>query len=161
MKKFTVKDLVLNSIIGALYIVLVFIFKEFSFGDVQFRIAEVLLILVLFNSKLSIGIILGTFIGNLFNPLGFGLIDAVFGTLATVIGILGMLLLKKVPPIGLLVPVIANGIFVSIMLNIMLDLPLVISFLWVSFGEAVVLYVLALPLYYYLKRRDDLSDQLL
>lgn len=160
MKKFTVKDLVLNAIIGALYFVLVFAFQFMSFGDIQFRIAEVLLILVLFNSKLSIGLLLGTFLANLLNPLGFGLVDAIFGTAASAIGIIGLILLKRVPILALLVPVIANGIIVSIMLKVMLDLPFFISFIGVSLGEAAVLYILALPTFYYLRKRDDLTELL-
>ena len=67
MLKFTVKDLILNSIVGAIYFILVFAFQFMSFGDLFNLIAEVLLILVLFNSKFSVGIILGTFLSNLLN----------------------------------------------------------------------------------------------
>lgn len=160
MKKFTTKDLVLSSIIGALYFVLVFVFSFMSYGDIQFRIAEVLLILVIFNPKLSWGIILGTFLSNLLNPLGFGIVDAVFGTLATAVGIIGLLIFRKKPIIGLLFPVLSNGIIVGLMLNVMIETPFLMNLLFVSFGQFVVLYALGFPLYYYLKKNNHLTEQL-
>lgn len=154
MKNFTVKDLILNALVGAVYVVLVLALGFISYGEIQFRIAEVLLVLLFINPKLALGIILGTFISNMTGPLG--LIDAIFGTLATGLGIGGILLFKKRPMIALLFPVLANGIVVSIMLKIVLDLPLIISFAGVAFGEAVVLYLVGLPFYSYLKQREDI-----
>ena len=101
MKKFTTKDLALSSIIGALYVALVFAFFFISFSDIQFRIAEVLLILVIFNPKLAFGIIVGTFVANTFAPGSFGIIDGAFGTLATMVGLIGLIAFRKKPIIGL------------------------------------------------------------
>lgn len=156
MQNFTIKDLILNALIGAIYVVLVYALSFMSYGGVQFRIAEVLLVLLFFNPKLAFGIILGTFISNIGSPLG--VIDSIFGTTATIVGIMGILLLKKRPALALLVPVIANGIIVAIMLKIALDLPVLLSIIGVSLGEAVVLYLLGLPFYTYIKKREDIIE---
>lgn len=160
MKKFTIKDLVLNALIGAIYFVLVFIFSFASFGEIQFRIAEVLLLLVLFNPKLSYGLLLGTFLANLLNPLGFGILDAFVGTAASLVGIMGLLLFKKIPIIGILIPTLANGLIVGAMLSILFELPYIVTVLSVSIGEFAVLLVLGLPLYYVIKKRDHLVEHL-
>ena len=96
------------------------------------------------------------------NPLGFGIIDAGIGTLATIIGIVGLLIFRKKPLIGLLFPVLANGVLVSVMLIYIMgiDIPLWLSFLTISFGQAAVLYGLGVPLYYYLKHRSDITEKL-
>ena len=158
MKNFTVKDLVLNGLIGAIYVALTYLFQPLSFDDVQFRIAEVLLIFVIFNPKLSLGIILGTLVSNLLlSPI---VIDVIVGTLATILSLFGILTIKKRPAIALLFPVFVNGLLVGAMLAIVYDLPFWLSFISVSFGQAVVLYGLGLPLYYYLNKRADLTQLL-
>ena len=73
-----------NAMIASIYVVLLYVFQFLSFELVQFRIAELLLVLVLFNAKSFYGITIGTFVGNmLFSPYGF--VDAVVGTIATII----------------------------------------------------------------------------
>lgn len=158
MKNFTIKDLVLNGLVGAIYVALIFIFAELSFNDIQFRIAEVLLIFLFFNKKLAPGIILGTFIGNfLLSPIIY---DLVFGTLATMISIALMLRFNKYKAVALLAPVFVNGLVIGFMLASVYDMPFIINFFFVSLGQAVVLYGLGLPLYYYLNKRNDLVELL-
>lgn len=158
MKNFTVKDLIINALVGALYVALIFLFAELSFGEIQFRIAEVLLIFLFINRKLSLGIILGTFISNLLlSPIA---LDMIFGTFATILSIMGLLLFIKRPAIALLFPVLVNGIIIGISLKIQFDTPLIASMIYVSIGQAAVLYLIGLPLYHYLKKRDDLVELL-
>ena len=71
MNKMYLKDLIFQALIGAIYVVLVLVLIPISFGQVQFRIAEALLVLVFFNKKNMIGLLLGTFVANLFSPESF------------------------------------------------------------------------------------------
>ncbi len=161
MNKLSLKDLVFQALIGASYVVLVYVFYTFSFGAVQFRIAEALLVLVFFNKKNAIGILIGTFVANFLGD--FGIIDAIFGTLTTYIVIYLMLLFKKHVAIALVWPIVLNAIYVALLLSFMLIAPgesfqtgftiYGISALWtVALGEAAVIYIIGLPLYYLLKR---------
>lgn len=159
MKDFKVKNLTLNALFGAVYIVLVLAFNFMSSGEIQFRIAEVLLVLVIFNPKLIYGLLLGTFISN-FLPGGFGFVDAIFGTTASLIGILGLILFRKKPLVGLFFPVIANGLIIGFMLHFLAEAPLLLTILTVSFGQAVVLYLLGYPFYRIISKRDDLIELL-
>lgn len=162
--KFTTKDLALNAMIGALYFILVFVFQFLSFEVLQFRIAEILLILILFNPKLSFGLIISTFLANwCFSP--FGIIDALVGTLASFVAIIAMLLLKKVPILTLLMPALANGVIVGYMIyNLSLgtpeQIPFLVPFSQVAFGEFVVMYLVGLPFYLFIKKRTDIQELL-
>ncbi|MDY0278086.1 MAG: QueT transporter family protein [Acholeplasma sp.] len=161
MQKFTTKDLAMNAIIGAFYIALVFIFSFLSFEIVQFRIAEVLLVLVLFNPRLSIGLILGTFLANLISS-PFGLIDALVGTSASLVAIIVMIIIRKKPLVSLLMPAIFNGLIVGYMIYYLsltdTVVPFYSAFLWVFLGEFVVLYLLGIPLYFYIQKHENIHE---
>ena len=87
------RHLVTQAFIGALYVALLFVFQGVSFGVIQFRIAEVLLLLVFFNRKHSLGIIVGTLIGNLMmSPIA---LDWILGTMATGLTLLAMIHIKE------------------------------------------------------------------
>lgn len=58
-RNFDLKDIVIQMTISAIYVVLVFVFYFMSFEAIQFRIAEILLVLVFFNKKHTIGIVFG------------------------------------------------------------------------------------------------------
>ncbi len=150
MKKFTILDLVRQSTIAAIYVILVLMFHWLSFEDIQFRIAEILLILVLFDSKSVYGLTIGVIIANLFSPLL--LYDLIFGVSATVITLIIMVFLKRWPYIALLIPSLVNGPIIGLMLYLALDWPFLISAIFVFIGEFTVTYIVGLPVYYLLKR---------
>jgi uncharacterized membrane protein len=150
-----------NAMIAAIYVVLLYVFQFLSFELVQFRIAELLLVLVLFNSKSFYGITIGTFVGNLiFSPYGF--VDALVGTLATIITLLLMMLLKKKLMLSLLMPGIVNGIIIGLMLVYFSDITtfnaFIITFGWIFFGQTVVLLTLGFPFYKLLKEKPSFQE---
>lgn len=150
MKNFTINDLLRQAVIAALYVVLVLIFHFLSFEAIQFRIAEILLILILFDKKSAIGLTVGIVIANLFSPLL--LYDLVFGIFATITTLLVMLYLRKWPYIALLIPSLINGPVIGLMLKIATGAPFLLSSLQVFIGEFTVTYIFGLPIYYLLKK---------
>lgn len=121
---FTTRDLALSGIVAAIYIVLTLTFAELSYFGIQFRLSEALLLLVFIDPKFSFGILLGTFVANLLGP--FGLIDAVFGSLASGISILGIYIIsRKFTKTSLslflsgIIPTVVNAIYVPILLAAM------------------------------------------
>jgi len=64
----TTKRVVLIAIIAALYVVLTVGIAPFSFGPIQFRVSEVLKVLVLFDPFLVLGIGIGTLLANITSP---------------------------------------------------------------------------------------------
>ncbi len=100
-------------IFAALYFMLCIVFYPLSFGGVQVRLAEALTILPLFFSEAIWGLTIGCLIANFF---GNGILDVVFGTLATLISaILTYFIGKKIKNpnirffIGAIPPVVINA----------------------------------------------------
>ena len=150
-----------NAMIASIYVVLLYVFQFLSFELVQFRIAELLLVLVLFNSKSFYGITIGTFIGNmLFSPYGF--VDAVVGTIATMITLILMIILKRQLILAFLMPGIVNGIIIGLMLVYFSDITTLTAFLitfgWIFLGQTVVLLVFGYPFYKLLKEKPSFQE---
>lgn len=142
-------------IIAALYIALTFVFAPISFGPVQVRIAEALTILPLFTPAAIPGLFIGCFFGNL---LGGGIIiDVICGSLATLIGaVLGYLLRKN----RWLVPIpaiLSNAMIIPLVLRYayLVDLPLILLFLYIAIGEIAGCYVLGQILASIILRNKD------
>ena len=138
----TVAYLTQGAVIAALYVVLTLIFAPISFGPMQVRIAEMLTILPLFTPAAIPGLFLGCLLGNI---IGGAIVwDVVFGSLATLIGAaLGYVLrgnrwLLPIPAI------VANAVIVPLVLRYGygVDLPLLLSVLYVAVGEIAGCYVL-------------------
>lgn len=84
MKEGKLRDLVDIAIVTALYVGLTLATYPLSYGNIQFRISECLVLLTYFNKKYGIGVTLGVLIANFFNPQ-FAVVDMIFGTLSTAI----------------------------------------------------------------------------
>lgn len=154
-----------------------------AWGPVQFRISEALTVLALFTADAIPGLTLGCAIANVANialsGVGtLGLLDVVFGSLATAIGAWFTWRFRDRPAVAVLGPVLANAIIVPAYLPFMLQglgfytipftsisldgayLPMYLfGFVATGLGEAVVMYFLGLPLYHALSR-SPLSEQL-
>lgn len=147
-----------------------------AWGPVQFRISEAVCVLAVLTPAAVPGLTLGCALANLIalavNGTGaLGLLDVVFGSLATFIGALWCWKMRERPRIALLGPVIANALIVPAYLplllqgmgfytipftGIALDGAYVPMYLFglvaTGIGEALVMYVLGMPLLAALKR---------
>ena len=129
-----VEFLVKSSIVAAIYAALTMLLP-FSYLGVQFRIAEILVLLVFIDKRYIYGLTLGCLIANLGSPLGP--VDVIFGTLATLIA---LLLISKTKNlfVATLWPAVVNGVIIGLLLYYLLDLPFLLSAAQVFFGEFVV-----------------------
>ena len=84
-----VKDICFNGLFAAIYVALVLVFGDISFGFanglISFRVAEMLIALCCFNKRFIPGAIIGCFVANLF---GGQVIDIIVGTLQTTLTVL-------------------------------------------------------------------------
>ncbi len=152
MKNMVLKDFLRQSMIAAVYVILVYTLQFASFGLIQFRVAEVLMIFILFDKKSIIGVTLGCFAANLIG--GAILVDVIFGSMATAIAGMLMILTRKNIGLSLLWPALVNGIIVGIILTYGYGLGvLYVTIPAVFIGEFAVMYLLGLPIYLSLK--DD------
>lgn len=84
-KKFQITPLkvALAGVIAALYVLLTLPFANFSFGIIQFRLAEALTVIPAFSVAGIPGVFLGCLLANLLNPDNLGLIDILGGAFTT------------------------------------------------------------------------------
>lgn len=161
-RKSNIHTIMKLSIIAGLYVVLTYALSFISFGEVQFRVAEILMLLCFFNKKYSVALIIGCFIANLFSP--YGLPDIIFGTLATALACLGLGLFKgKHLWIASLMVSIAN-IIVGIEISLINNLPFPASLLtifWVFLGEFVVTSLVGVPLFKILMKNETFKELIL
>ena len=109
----------------------------------------------IFSATTIPGVTLGCFIANLINPNNLGPVDIIGGTIATLIaGYFSWLIGKKNRPMGIIPPIVFNGLIVGGYLPFLLVDPgstvtvqaIGISMLSVAGSEAVLLVVLGIPL---------------
>lgn len=157
MNRWSTKDFLMQAMIAAIYTVLVYVFRFASFGLIQFRVAEVLMILVFFDKKSIVGLTLGCFISNWIS--GAIVIDIFLGPVGTLAAGLLMAQFKKKPYLALSFPAITNGVVVGLILTYGYLLgPLWITMPAVFIGEFAVLYIIGLPLHILLKRNKGFLE---
>ena len=75
--------LVKSAGVAALYAVLTLLLPVASYGPIQFRFSEILVLLVFYNKRFIPGLVLGCALANMFSPMM--LFDVIFGTLSSYI----------------------------------------------------------------------------
>jgi uncharacterized membrane protein len=103
------------AMIGAIYALLTVLFAPISYGMIQVRISEMLMILPYFTSAAIPGLFVGCFIANIYG--GQGILDIVFGSLATLLSayIVSKISNKYLVPLP---PVIINALIVGWVLHL-------------------------------------------
>ena len=149
------RKLAIYAAIVASYTVISLLLGSLSFGMIQFRVAEVLLVLCLYDKKfivpVSIGCLVTNFIGiiNGLNPL---ILDLLIGTLATLISgfcVYGCRNIRwfNMPILSLLLPVIINGVLIGLELCFYFPMSPLMLMIYVGLGEFVSVTILGLLLY--------------
>ncbi|MBP3313130.1 MAG: QueT transporter family protein [Oscillospiraceae bacterium] len=161
--KISPKKLSLWGITAAVYVALTLLTAHFSFGPIQFRVAEALSVLCCFAPHMGVGITLGCAIANIFSTVS--LLDIVVGTLATA---MACYLMGKCHRVWMMIlpNIFLNGIFVGGMLSFVLT-P---TAFWegfmlygaqVALGEALVMIFLGAPLYLLIQKSPRLQKTFL
>ena len=155
-----------------------------AWGPVQFRVSEALCVLALFTPAAIPGLTLGCAIANVANIAlsgtgMLGLLDVVFGSLATYLGARLMWRLRRRPLVALAGPVLTNALIVPAYLPLLLmgigyytipftSISLESSYLFMYLfglvatgaGEAVIMYALGYPLYRALANNSYMKREL-
>lgn len=167
MKPLSARRLTFAALIAAVYAALTMALGFISYGPIQFRIAEVLCILPFFLPFTTWGLFVGCILANLMSPVG--VLDVVFGSLAT----LGCCLCAAALGrrwdgaswgkciAACLMPVVWNAVIVGALLALTAGeeegAKVALFFLYgaeVGLGEAVVMFVLGLPLLRWLPKSN-------
>ena len=139
------------ALIAALYVVLCLVFKPFSFGAIQCRIAEALTILPVFTPAAIPGVAIGCLLSNI---LGAHILDIVFGSLATLIGAVGTYSLRKRFYLAPIPPILTNTIIIPYVLRFAHaeSAPIYLLGATIFAGEIISCGVLGLLLYFALRK---------
>ena len=147
------------AILAAIYVALCAILQPISFGPIQFRFSEVLCLLSIDQLWAFWGVVLGCFLSNLFLG-GLGIVDVVFGTLATFIACLSAYYLRNIrykgyPLLSAFMIALINGLIIGTKLGFILETRNLIPkyILQIFIGEIVVLTI-GLPVYVRIKDMD-------
>lgn len=168
--------------IGALYaaatLLTMMLLGGLAWGPVQFRISEALCVVAAITPAAIPGLTAGCVIANVANMMiagtgALGLLDVVFGSAATFVGAVICWRLRKKPALAVGGFVLANALIVPAYLPLLLQglgfytipftdisidgayLPMYLfGVISTGIGEAVVIYVLGLPLLHALKRAN-------
>ncbi len=164
------------AVYAAATLVALLLLQGLAWGPVQFRISEAVCVLAVLTPAAVPGLTVGCIVANLIalavNGTGaLGLLDVVFGSLATFLGALWCWKMRKRPKLALLGPVIANAVIVPAYLPLLLQglgfytipftsialdgayIPMYLfGLVATGLGEALVMYALGLPLLTALKR---------
>lgn len=161
---------VIAAVYAACTLIALLFLGSLAWGPIQFRVSEALCVLALFTPAAIPGLTLGCVIANVMNIVisgtgMLGMLDVVFGSLATFAGALFTWKMRRHPLVALASPVLANALIVPAYLPLLLrgvgfytipftTISLDNSWLFMylfglvttGVGEAVIMYVLGYPL---------------
>ena len=170
-----VRNLAVSAVIAAMYAVLTYVAAamNLAYGGVQFRFSEALTVLPVFTPAAIPGLAVGCLIANLASPLG--IVDWIFGTLASFLAAYGTYLVRNIRWKGVsilapLPPVLFNALLVGLEIACLSESG---SFAWgnaswggflagalsVGLGQLVVCFGLGIPLMLAIQR-SKLSEHL-
>ena len=159
-KQKVIRTITANGVIAALYVVLTLITQPIAYSYMQFRVSEMLCLLVFFNPWYTPGLTIGCLLANLFSTVGP--LDIGMGTAATLIACLIMIPLSKTKLLCVngIVPCVVNAaivpaiIYLSAIGSMVLTVQeYFIMFAWVFLGEFLAIYGVGYPFFMILSKR--------
>lgn len=151
MKKINTKYITQAALIAAVYAAVTIALAPISYGNIQVRVAEALTVLpAVFPSAIP-GLFIGCILANTLGP-GAGVLDIIFGSLATLLSAWLSYRLRKHTFLVPLPPVVINAVIIGAVLSYAYNLPLALTMLEVGGGQLVACYALGLPLLFLVKK---------
>lgn len=138
------------AVIAAVYFTMCAALSAISFGPIQFRLSESIVLLAAIMPEAIPGLTIGCILSNLAFSTMY---DVIFGSLATFLGACGTYLLRKNIPLSALPPIIFNALLVPLIWTIDGGGGIyLISVLEIFISEAVAVGIIGIPLTYVLRR---------
>lgn len=154
--KITTKSIARTGIIAAMYAACSLILAPFSYGTIQFRVAEMLTLTPVLFPEGIVGVTIGCLIANAFSPIG--VFDLIFGTLITLVAAVLTMLLRKRIWLAALPPIVLNAVFLPLIWYIFAgEAGYWLNFVSILISQSVVIGI-AIPLAYRLKK-DVFKDK--
>ena len=157
--KLDTKSIARNAIVASLYAVLTYAFFFISYGNLQVRISEFMVLLCFFNPNYIYGLTLGCIVANIYSPAMSAFcspLDIVIGTLATFLSCVCISLSRRML-IASFFPAIFNGLLLAWEFSFVAgDYSLV--FFWtnagfVAAGEVIAISILGYVIFMIMARK--------
>ena len=150
--------LVKAGIIAALYVVLTYSLPSLAYGPLQFRFSEILTLLAYIDPFYVLPLTLGCAIANIGSP--FGIIDVIFGTLASFLALYCMSKTKNIY-LASIWPAIFSFI-IGLEIFFLSEVP--VSFFLVTgqimLSQLIVVSVIGVPIFKLVEKNDYLINML-
>jgi uncharacterized membrane protein len=163
--KNNLKFLTHTALIAAAYAALTYAFAFMSYGQVQFRVSEILVLFAFIEPRYGLGLVLGCILANFTSPLG--VIDVVVGSFATLVAILYIAAIRKTfgynrksMYLASLGPVISNAVFVGLELTYLFQTPFLLNAMYVAIGEIVVVTLVGTQVVNAVMKNSALTERL-
>lgn len=148
------RSIATNAIITSMYVALTYAFFFCSYGQLQVRVSELLMILAFFNPNYIIGLTLGCLLSNIYSvTMGLTLLDMVFGTLATFVSGVIMSLCRHLI-VATIIPGVINGLVIGAELTFLMETDLssvnVPILYWTNFGFVMLGEIIAVSILGYI-----------
>ena len=149
--KLDTRSIAANAIIAAMYTALTYAFFFCSYGPVQVRISEFMVLLVFFNPNYIYGLTIGCVLSNIYAPAMSSFcspLDIVMGTAATIIALFAISLCRHML-ISTIFPALTNGFLLAWEFTFIANTEgngnavlFWTNFGWVALGEIIAVSVL-------------------
>lgn len=149
--KLDTRSIAANAIIAAMYTALTYAFFFCSYGPVQVRISEFMVLLVFFNPNYIYGLTIGCILSNIYAPAMSSFcspLDIVMGTAATIIALFAISLCRHML-IATIFPALTNGFLLAWEFTFIANTEgngnavlFWTNFGWVALGEIIAVSVL-------------------
>lgn len=149
--KLDTRSIAANAIIAAMYTALTYAFFFCSYGPVQVRISEFMVLLVFFNPNYIYGLTIGCILSNIYAPAMSSFctpLDIVMGTAATIIALFAISLCRHML-VATIFPALTNGFLLAWEFTFIANTEgngnavlFWTNFGWVALGEIIAVSVL-------------------
>ncbi|MBE7057041.1 MAG: QueT transporter family protein [Ruminococcaceae bacterium] len=158
MKK-TINFTVTAAMIAAIYAVLTLAIAPISFGQIQLRISEAMIMFACITPAAIPGLTIGCVLSNLASP--YGIIDIILGSTATLLAAAfaystRKIQIKKLPWLSPLGAVIFNAFLVSLSIKIVSgsEVLYLLTTFQIGVGQVLACYGLGFPLWFILQKTN-------
>ncbi|MEA5082683.1 MAG: QueT transporter family protein [Lachnospiraceae bacterium] len=154
--RISTRMIAITGITAAVYMAATLAIAPLSYGAIQLRFSEIMVLLAFIDPAYGAGLILGCAMSNLFSTVG--MIDVIFGTLGTVVAVVGIIKSKRLfmatlwPTFSMLV--VTAGICIGA------DLPYFPTLITVMLGEFAVVTCLGYPIFKTIIKNEKLVEAL-
>ncbi len=142
------------SLIAAIYVILVFILRPFSFGPIQLRVAEALTVLPILFPEAVGGLFIGVFAANILGGLGPW---DIFGGSAVTLLAAYVTLRYRHSWVAYASPIVFNAFLISLYLHFIFELPYWTLVLSIGVSQTIVVLGLGVPLVRFLRKHYPIT----